>query len=257
MLKEKTLFENIDKVKIAIERLKAFEPKEGYYLAFSGGKDSIVIKKLAQMAGVKFDAHYSATTIDPPDLIYFIREHHAEVVWDRPEIPFLKKLETKGFPLRQARWCCALYKENGGSGRRVITGIRWAESFNRSKRKMTEQCLKGNGKSFMNVIIDWTDEDVWDFIYKYKIPYCKLYDEGWKRIGCLMCPMATNKHKQVERARYPAFTAAYIKSFERLYAMRKAKGSESIKKWNNGREMFEWWINEQKSENKDQMMMFD
>ena len=41
----------------------------GYWLAFSGGKDSIVLHRLAEMAGVKFDAHYGLTTIDPPELV--------------------------------------------------------------------------------------------------------------------------------------------------------------------------------------------
>ena len=47
---EETLFGTVDKVQIAIDRLKAFEPADGYWLAFSGGKDSVVIKRLAQMA---------------------------------------------------------------------------------------------------------------------------------------------------------------------------------------------------------------
>lgn len=58
------------KVEVAIERLKAFEPPDGFYLAFSGGKDSIVVKKLADMAQVKYDAHYSVTSVDPPELMY-------------------------------------------------------------------------------------------------------------------------------------------------------------------------------------------
>ena len=69
----------INKVNLSIKRLKEFEPKEGYYLAFSGGKDSIVIKKLAEIAGVRFDSHYNNTTIDPPELIYFIRKFHPDV----------------------------------------------------------------------------------------------------------------------------------------------------------------------------------
>ena len=55
-----------DKVQTAIERLRAFEPEDGYYLAFSGGKDSQCIYHLAEMAGVKFDAHYRITSVDPP-----------------------------------------------------------------------------------------------------------------------------------------------------------------------------------------------
>ena len=61
-------------MKQAIDRLQTFEPPEGYYLAFSGGKDSQTIYHLAQEAGVKFDAHYNVTGIDPPELVYFIRE---------------------------------------------------------------------------------------------------------------------------------------------------------------------------------------
>ena len=63
-------FEGKNKIEVAIDRIKHFEPSEGYYLAFSGGKDSIVCKELLNMAGVKYDAHYNHTTVDPPELIY-------------------------------------------------------------------------------------------------------------------------------------------------------------------------------------------
>lgn len=63
-----------DKVEVAIERLRAFEPLEGYHLAFSGGKDSVVIKALADMAGVKYDAHYSVSSVDPPELVQFVKK---------------------------------------------------------------------------------------------------------------------------------------------------------------------------------------
>ena len=121
---------------LAIARLREFEPSEGYYLAFSGGKDSVVLKALADAAGVKYDAHYSVTTIDPPELVRFIRKHHPEVHWERPSKPFLVRLPEKGFPLRQRRWCCEEYKEQGGTGRVVLTGIRAAESARRGKRRM-------------------------------------------------------------------------------------------------------------------------
>ena len=63
----------MDRVETAIERLKAFEPPEGYWLAFSGGKDSVVVKALADMAGVKYEAHYQNTSVDPPELVQFIK----------------------------------------------------------------------------------------------------------------------------------------------------------------------------------------
>ena len=215
MLKGKTLFEQIDKVANSIKRIKMFEPADGYYLAFSGGKDSIVIKKLADMAGVKYDAHYSNTTIDPPDLIRFIRKYHKDVKFDNPKIPFLKRLQNRGFPMRQYRWCCSEYKERGGAGRTVMTGIRWAESVNRGKRKMVEACYKDRHKHYVNPIIDWTDGDVWEFIRQEKLPYCSLYDEGWKRIGCLFCPMA-GKHRLIELERYPKYARAFRKAWSKI-----------------------------------------
>ena len=62
-----------DKVQTAIKRLQTFEPPEGYYLAFSGGKDSVVVKALADMANVKYDAHYALTSVDPPELVHFVK----------------------------------------------------------------------------------------------------------------------------------------------------------------------------------------
>ena len=76
---EDTLFGKVDKVQKSIERLKAFEPPEGYFLAFSGGKDSQCIYHLAKMAGVKFDAHYSVTTVDPKELVRFIKKEYPDV----------------------------------------------------------------------------------------------------------------------------------------------------------------------------------
>ena len=253
---EHDLFDGkIDKVAIAIERLKTFEPKEGYYLAFSGGKDSVVIKALADMSGVKYDAHYSNTTIDPPELIYFIRKQHKDVKIEHPEKPLLKVLETKGFPLRQARWCCALYKENGGDGRFVMTGVRKAESNKRSKRKMVESCYKSSGKQYMNVIIDWTAREVWEFIKSRDLPYCELYDKGFKRIGCLMCPMASKRERERECEAYPGYKKAFIRSFNKLYAHRGHL--PSFDRWHNGEEMFNWWIKGSGKGNPDQTIMFE
>ena len=147
-----SLFEMTDLVKVAIDRLQAFCPPEGYYLAFSGGKDSCVIKELADQAGVKYDAHYNVTTIDPPDLVRFIRAYHRDVIFDYPEKPFFRLLVEKGFPLRQARWCCDLLKERGGEGRRVVTGIRWSESQQRATRKTVEHCFKDKSKIYINPI---------------------------------------------------------------------------------------------------------
>jgi len=132
-----------EKVFKSLERLKAFEPEEGYYLAFSGGKDSVVCKALLDMAGCKYDATYRVTSVDPPELVRFIKEEHPDVIREVPRYSetnkpitmwnlIVKKLYP---PTRLARFCCEYLKESGGDGRMVVTGVRWAESVNRRKNQ--------------------------------------------------------------------------------------------------------------------------
>ena len=258
MLVEKTLFGTEDKISTAIERLKYFEPPEGYYLAFSGGKDSAVIKALADMAMVKYDAHHNLTTIDPPELIYFIRKYHGDVIIDRPEKHLLTRMIEQNIPpMRNMRWCCAEYKERGGTGRLVITGIRKAESVKRRRRALTEQCLTDRSKKLFNPIVDWTEDDVWQFIRENDLPYCSLYDEGWKRIGCLFCPCA-GKHRLIEAERYPRYVKMFIKAFELLYIKQKSKGNPIVSRWKSGEENFWWWLkDDRKRKEPDQLMMFE
>ena len=241
MLREIQLFEIVDKVEQSIQRLKDHEPEDGYFLAFSGGKDSIVIKQLAIEAGVKFDAHYTVTTIDPPDLIHYIKKYHSEVIWDRPQKPFLSMVIQKGFPLRQSRWCCDVYKEQGGDGRVVVTGVRWEESAKRRLRKMYEES-RNKKKWFLHPIIDWASDELWAFIRDRNLPYCKLYDEGWKRVGCLFCPFDSHYNKKREVEKYPVFAKAFTRAFQRLKDDRKSKGSPSCDRWKDGKEMFDWYI---------------
>ena len=148
-----------DKVQVAIDRLRAFEPPEGYYLAFSGGKDSVVIKALADMAGVKYDAHYNLTSVDPPELVQFIKTFE-DVIVERPkdkdghQITMWNLIAKKRLPpTRIARYCCEALKEHGGDGRMTITGVRWAESPNRRKNQGEVTVMKG-GKQDLNELVD-------------------------------------------------------------------------------------------------------
>lgn len=259
-------FDGKDKVEVAIQRFKTFEPPEGYYLAFSGGKDSCVIKALADMAGVKYDAHYNVTSVDPPELIYFIREHHPDVVFERERYKdgtpktMWNLIPKMGMPpTRIVRYCCAELKEHGGEGRFRVTGVRQAESVKRSHRggleladrksdkkrikydvdnaeeHLIRMCMQ-KAQRILNPIIDWSDEDVWEFIKKYDIPYCKLYDEGWKRIGCIGCPMQNPKGRLLELERYPKFKEAYIRAFDRMLKNHPSPNGEV-----DGKERYEYW----------------
>ena len=138
MLIQETVTGKIDKVQRAIDRIRTFEPKEGYWLAFSGGKDSQCIYHLAKMAGVEFEAHFSVTTVDPPELMKFIRSNYPDVIWDYPvddngrRISMYRLIAENTFPpTRTTRYCCRAFKESHGNGRLVVTGVRWAESNRR------------------------------------------------------------------------------------------------------------------------------
>lgn len=131
-----------EKVKKSIMRLESFCPSEGYYLAFSGGKDSVVLKALADMAHVKYDAHYRLTSVDPPELVTFIRRQHEDVSIDKPTysdgsvITMWNLIPRKLMPpTRLVRYCCNQLKESGGKGRLTLTGVRWAESSSRAAHK--------------------------------------------------------------------------------------------------------------------------
>lgn len=240
MLRENTLFGEVDKVQIAIDRLREYEPPEGYYLAYSGGKDSDTILALAKMAGVKFDAHYQLTTVDPPEVVQHIKRH-PEVQIHRPDITMWQLIVKKHMPpTRVARYCCHSLKEQGGVGRVVMTGVRKQESYKRSKRELYERATKKKDTMFLNPIIDWLDSDVWEFIRTFQIPYCSLYDEGFRRLGCIGCPMSGSKGQEKEFARWPKYKEAYIRAFQRMV---DGKDQSSFRvKWNSGQDVFDWWV---------------
>lgn len=247
----------MNNIELSIERIRHHAPSEGYWVGFSGGKDSVVALELMKMAGVKFDAHFNLTTIDPPEVVRFTKDYHPEVELVIPKIPFIKMIVTRGFPMRQSRWCCEEYKEIGGVGRMVVTGIRWEESRKRSKRQMVEACYKtGMHKTYLHPIIHWTNVDVWNFIRERKLPYCSLYDKGWKRIGCICCPCAYYKKRLYELNCYPGYKKVFIKAFNELYADRKTRGKKSVDRWASGEEMFWWWVTNKMPE-KAQQTMFE
>jgi phosphoadenosine phosphosulfate reductase len=261
------MFGVVDKVQVAIDRLKAFEPPEGYYLAFSGGKDSQCIYHLSKEAGVKFDAHYNLTTVDPPEVVNFIKTNYLDVSIHYPEQSMWKLIGKKGLPTRWSRFCCEVLKEHGGEDRICVTGVRWAESNNRAKnrnameiltpkksdkllfndndkgRMLFENC-KRKGKRVVNPIIDWLDEDVWEYLNSRKIEHCKLYDQGHTRLGCIGCPLAGTDEMLKAFQIWPKYYESYKKAIGRFlpgYLERCKKRNakpfkDTIDDW------IDWWI---------------
>ena len=257
MLVEQTLFGVVDKVQIAIERIRQFEPPEGYYVAFSGGKDSCVVLDLVKKSGVKYDAHYRHVGFDPPELVRFIKCEHHDVQIDLPKQSQWSRMAKTGPATRMMRWCCD-HKESGGKGRIVVTGVRHEESARRAQRKVVEQCYRDNSKRYLNPIIDWTIKDVWQYIHGNNIPYCSLYDEGWKRLGCIMCPLANREQREKEARRWPKYAFVYKKMCERAFERKKSLGHKMPTQWRSGEDMYEWWLSGKAPErpNVDQTVFF-
>ena len=192
-------------------------------VAYSGGKDSDVILELTRMAGVNYRAIYKNTTIDPPGTIAHAISQGAEI--RRPEKSFLEILSTKGYPNRFMRFCCSELKEYHVLDYAVL-GIRREESRKRNERyKEPEECRvysKGVKTRLYFPILDWSLQDVADFVTERKIKLAPIYyDENGKidftrRLGCLCCPLASRKKRIHEFHKYPGMVKLYIRGGEIL-----------------------------------------
>jgi phosphoadenosine phosphosulfate reductase len=283
MLIEKTLLGEWDKVKIAIARIKEFEPMAlknnaaGYYVCISGGKDSSVIQELCIMAGVTCEFVHNHTSVDHPETVNFIRREKVRLekmgFTFRVEIPRFRDgqqktmwngIITRGLPLRNQRWCCERLKEFGGDDRYCITGVRWAESSRRAnsrtiheitgetkkeniifngdndmRRRLSEMCLVKR-RFVLNPIIDWSDNDVWDFLNERDVPVNTLYAQGWKRVGCIGCPMSANGRKELDR--FPKYKAAYFRAAKRHIEHRRDADLPERPIMETPEKYFEWWL---------------
>lgn len=220
-----------------IDRLKAFEPEEGYYGAFSGGKDSQVLYHVAQLAGVNVDWHFHLTSVDPPQLLRFIRANYPAVEWHTPKrTMFQLILDHKMLPTRLIRFCCSELKEQGGAGRVVLVGVRSEESLKRSTYSMVYFCQRTR-KRIVRPLLDWTWDDVWGFLAAQGVTHCELYDPpyNFRRIGCIGCPVAGKKMWREFRF-FPQHKRAYLWAITRLMALGKFQELQTPE------DVLKWWI---------------
>ena len=271
----------IERLKAASDMsLRLFE--KPLVVTYSGGKDSDVLLHLARASGIPFEVLHSLTTADAPETVRHVYDTFyrleckgikcdvdKHVQPDGSRMTMWKLIQKKLMPpTRLMRYCCAVLKEGGGKDRLIATGVRWAESTARKRRgglevltskpqsklilsndndddrRLFETCqLKG--KRVVNPIIDWKDDDVLGYAAAEKIPMNPLYCEGFHRVGCVGCPMATAKTRILEFARYPKIKAAYIRAFDRMLDERRRRGKMGgpiFRMGDTGVDVFHWWM---------------
>lgn len=266
----------VERVKLAWMKHHYMNPDgKKMLMAFSGGKDSVclffVCKQASEELGIPmeqmFHVQYNITCVDPPPLVRFIRDvmkkQYPFIELHHPKQTMWKLIERKKMPpTRLMRYCCAVLKESSNvKGCFSLTGVRHAESVQRSTRgafeilgktskdkillndndmgrRETEYCMQKDAH-MCNPIIDWSDDDVWHYIKGKGLPYCSLYDEGWKRLGCIGCPMKSEKEREKDFRMYPKFAECYKRAFQHII---DSYGDEWKGDWQTGEDMFNWWI---------------
>ena len=189
-------------------------------VAYSGGKDSDVILELTKMAGIKYHAIYKNTTIDPPGTLAHVKEAGAEIL--KPKKSFFDLFREKGAPNRFARFCCRELKEYKVLDK-VIIGVRKAESTKRAARYSEPTMCRFYGSKKEHVeafypILEWSDQDVLDFITEQGLKIHPLYyrEDGsidvTRRVGCMCCPLASKRKRIEQFKQYPNMVKAYIRA---------------------------------------------
>jgi len=235
-------------VEASIETLRLWQPKGvPYWGCFSGGKDSCVIKELARVAGVAVEWHYSVTTIDPPELVAFIKREHPDVARDKPPKSFNQLVATNGTPTRRTRWCCERLKESRADrGRRLILGVRAAESPRRAANWQTLTFHRKTKEYAVLPILHWRTDDVWRFIRARELAYCKLYDEGFSRLGCIGCPMSRGSRVK-DFARWPHIAGQIKKAALKRWEDMTAAGStaRTYQTFATFEDFWLWWLSDE------------
>lgn len=195
-----------------------------FHVAFSGGKDSMVLLELVKKAlpHNAFMVVFGDTKMEFPDtykLVNIVEQQCKEdgIAFYRAasHLGAEEAWRLFGAPSTVLRWCCSVMKSTPqtlkirdilGKDNFVgadFVGVRAEESIKRSEYEFESYGKKQKGQHSQNPILDWNSAEVWLYIYSRKLPINEAYKKGNTRAGCLFCPMGRGKADSFRQMSYP------------------------------------------------------
>lgn len=184
-------------------------------------------------------------------------------------------------PTRLMRYCCNELKESSTPNRICAIGVREDESSNRKNRNLFSRggkerkqwsldhahevfheaeendevfdCMmvtlaKKNEDLVCNPIYKFLEDDVWRYIKENHIEVNPLYEMGYRRVGCILCPLGGMRSMEKEAHDFPKYKQMYINAFERMMRKRKESGKDDVTGeegyhvWETGEDVYNWWV---------------
>lgn len=118
---------------------------------------------------------------------------------------------------------------------------------NDESRRLVEKCYATTNTS-INPIVDWTDDNVYEFLRHYGCQGNPLYQCGFSRVGCIGCPIAGAKTQETEFNRYPQYRENYVKAFQRMVDRRRKLELGVDEAWQDGEAVMSWWLGEDRNQ---------
>lgn len=202
-----------------------------FYVAFSGGKDSVVALDLVQRALPHncFKVLFGDTGMEFPDTYETVEK--IKQICAEEKIEFLQaksKLKPEntwqifGPPAVTIRWCCSVHKttpqimqlrevlQKPDFTGMAFTGVRGDESLSRSEYDAISYGGKHSGQYSCHPILEWNTAELFLYIYENGLTFNNAYKKGNTRAGCLVCPMSQGKHDYMKYKNYPDDTDLFI-----------------------------------------------